>query len=105
MLLGTCRRCLVSAPQARDSISTRESACDVCFAPHMLVYEDYSNVLSFFGEANKCLFDLGSVRLCIADQEVLLGVGRFCDMSDARKENACDRAVSRILVCAMSRPR
>jgi hypothetical protein len=41
----------------------------------MLVDQDYSDVLSFLGEALECPLNLGVLCLGIDDQKVALGIG------------------------------
>ena len=49
----------------------------------MLIYQNDSDVLALFREAIERLFDLRLFCFPIANQEVLLRVGRLGDMSNA----------------------
>jgi hypothetical protein len=61
-------------------------------ALYMLVDQDDGNILALFRKPVERLFHLWSFRLRIADQEVLLGIRGIGDMTDASKEETCDRA-------------
>lgn len=46
----------------------------------MLVDQDDADVLAFLGEGFECGLDGRRLRLVVHDEEVLLRVGRVCDM-------------------------
>lgn len=57
---------------------------------YVLIYQDYSNVLSLFRESDECLLDLRLFRLRIAYEKVLLSVRRLGYVPSAGEEETCD---------------
>lgn len=53
---------------------------------NMLIYEYNANITAFLCKLVECRLDQGSFSLCINHKEVLLGIWRICDVSNACKE-------------------
>ncbi len=60
--------------------------------PYMLVDQDNANVFSLFRELVECFLNLGFLCFRVDRQEVSLGIGRVCDMTNARKQKSSDGA-------------
>lgn len=58
----------------------------------MLIDENNANVLALFCESVEGRLNEGSFRLGIDDQEVLLCIGRVCNMTDTGEKKASNGA-------------